>query len=57
MKIEWLVTNVTAVGSPARAERDFFGTILDFFASSGGYCGRGGTLGSGNPLFSPNNFT
>ena len=28
MKIEWLVTDVTAVGSPDRAEHDDFGMIL-----------------------------
>ena len=31
MKIEWLVTNVTAVGSPDRAERAILGMILDIF--------------------------
>ena len=33
MKIEWLVTNVTAVGSPDRAKRAILGVILagDFF--------------------------
>ena len=25
MKIGWLITNVTAAGSPSRAKRDFFG--------------------------------
>ena len=29
MKIEWLITNVTAVGSPARAHSDLFWLILD----------------------------
>ena len=28
MKIEWLVTNVTAVGSPDRAEHAILGVIL-----------------------------
>ena len=28
MKIKWLVTDVTAVGSPDRAERTIFGVIL-----------------------------
>ena len=28
MKNEWVVTNVTAVGSPARAERAILGVIL-----------------------------
>ena len=31
MKIEWLVTDVTSIGSPDRAERDIFGTILNVF--------------------------
>ena len=28
MKIEWLITGVTSVRSPARAERDILGVIL-----------------------------
>ena len=32
MKIEWLVANVTLVGSPDRAERDNLGMLLDIFA-------------------------
>ena len=31
MKIEWLVTDVTAVGSPGRAEFAIFGGNLAFF--------------------------
>ena len=31
MKKEWLITNVTAVGSPDRAEYDIFGVILGNF--------------------------
>ena len=31
MKIEWLVVDVTSVGSPDRAELDIFGVILDVF--------------------------
>ena len=31
MKREWLVTNVTAVGSPDRAERDILRMFLDVF--------------------------
>ena len=31
MKIEWLITNVTAVGPPARAKRDILGMMLDVF--------------------------
>ena len=46
MKIEWLVTDVTAVGSPDRAERAILGVILagHFLAGSGQICGRGGIL-------------
>ena len=29
MKIEWLITNATSVGPPARAEHDILGMILD----------------------------
>ena len=32
MKIEWLIANVTPVRSPARAERDILGMILDVFS-------------------------
>ena len=31
MKREWLVTNVTAVGSPDRVEHTVFGAILGVF--------------------------
>ena len=31
LKIDWLVTDVTSVGSPNRAECDIFGVILDVF--------------------------
>ena len=31
MKIEWLVTNVTSVGSPDRAEHAILGAILGIF--------------------------
>ena len=31
MKIEWLIANETAVRSPARAECDIVGVILDVF--------------------------
>ena len=44
MKIDWLVSNVTSVGSPVSAERDIFGGNLAFLASSGRFCGRGATL-------------
>ena len=46
MKLEWLVTNVTAVGSPDRAERAIFGVIWMgvFLSNPGSSCGRGATL-------------
>ena len=42
MKIKWLVTDVTAVEPPDRAERAFLGGILArrFLADSGHICGR-----------------
>ena len=33
MKIEWLVANVTTVGSPDRAKHAILGIILDIFGS------------------------
>ena len=61
MKIERFVANVTAVGSPARAEPNvlLWGRSLlgVFFVNSGHICGRGATLRYRNPLLSPNNFT
>ena len=58
MNIEWLITNVTATGSPARADWWF---ILDIFvrrlANSGRICGQGATLWSGNPFLSNWNLT
>ena len=42
MKIEWLVTDVTAVGSPVRAERAILAVILarrGRLANSGHICG------------------
>ena len=46
MKIEWLVTKVTAVKSPDRAERAIFCVILagSFLANSCHLCGPGATL-------------
>ena len=43
MKIESLVSDVTAVGSPDRAERAILGVILAerFFCQLGCICGRG----------------
>ena len=59
MKIEWLLTDVTVVGSPDRAERAILGVILAwrFLANSGRICGRGAALWCRNPLLSSNNFT
>ena len=53
MKIDWLVTNMTAVGSPGRGERAIWGggviLIGRFLANSGRICGRGETLWCENP--------
>ena len=60
MKIEWLVTNVTAVRSPDRAERASLKVVLAgrfFWTNSGRICGRGVTLWCGNTILSSNNFT
>ena len=50
MKIEWLVTNVTAIGPPGRAEHAILEVILAgrLLANSGCICGQGagGTLGT-----------
>ena len=44
-KLEWLVTDVTAVGSPDRAERGILGDGFGpFLANSGHFCGRGASL-------------
>ena len=46
IKIEWLVANVTAVGSTDRAEPAILEMILAwyFLANSGRICGGGATL-------------
>ena len=46
MKIEWLVTNVTAVRSTDKAEHVILGMVLAerCFANSGRICGRGATF-------------
>ena len=45
MKIDWLVADVTAVGSLDRAERAILGVILGvFFANLGHICSPGATL-------------
>ena len=43
MKIEWLITNVTAAGFPVGAESVFW-AILTFLTNSGRFCGRGATF-------------
>ena len=57
MKLESLVADVTAVGSPDRAERAILGMILAgyFLANKGRFCGGGGTLWCRNPLLNSNN--
>ena len=55
MKIEWLFTGVSRVGSPDRAERDILGMVLgDFWANLGRCCSQEATLLCRNPLLSPN---
>ena len=46
MKIEWLDADVTAVGSPDRAEHAILEVVLaeHFFVNSGCICGREATL-------------
>ena len=59
MNTKWLVADVTAVGSPDRAERDILGIILDNFLTNLGLtCGGWGALFDAGiyPLLSPNNF-
>ena len=59
LKIEWLVTDVTAVRSTDRAKtntlRIFFGVFWPIQAAF--ICGGGAILFSGNLFLSPNNFT
>ena len=60
MKIDWLVADVTVVGSLDRAQRAILGGIVAghvFGAKSGHICGWGATLWCRNPLFSSNKFT
>ena len=59
MKIEWLVTDATAVKSSDREERAILGVILagQFLVNLGHICGRGATLQYRNPHLSPSNFT
>ena len=53
-----MVTNITAVGSPDRAERAILEVILAglFLANSGCICGRGATVLCRNPILSSNTF-
>ena len=59
MKMQWIDINITASGSPDRAERAILGVVLAtrFLANSGRIWGRGATLWCKNPLLSSNNFT
>ena len=52
MKLEWLLTNVTAVRSPDKAECAILGVILAerFFANSGRICGREPLCDVGTPV-------
>ena len=43
MEIEWLVTKITAVGSPDRAERAILGVGV-FLANLGHFCSQGAIL-------------
>ena len=57
MKLEWLIADVTAVGSPTRAESAVFGLFLTFLADFGHFYGRGATLWSGDTTVSPKNLS
>ena len=57
MKIEWLVTDVTAVESPDRAERAIFGVILGIFGQFRPFLWWGATLWCRKPILSPNKLT
>ena len=59
MKVEWLVINVTSVGSPDIAEPAIFGVVLAgyFLAISGRSCGLGAILWCRKILLSSNNFS
>ena len=58
MKVEWLVTNVTAVGSADRAERDILGNILGiFWPIQAAIVVREPLWDLGIPFLSPTNFT
>ena len=59
VKTEWLVDDVTAVGSIDRAERAILGLFVAgrVLANPGHFCGRGATLWYRNAPLSSNNFT
>ena len=59
MKTEWLVGDVTAIGSPDRAERAILGMIVAgmVLANPGHISGRGATLWCRNLLLSSDKFT
>ena len=59
MKIEWLVADMTAIGSPDRAECASWGRFWlgVFLANPGLFCGRGATFWCRNPLLNADNFT
>ena len=48
-KVEWLITNITAVGSPAGAETVSWGDFGCFLANSGSFCAQRAMLRPGNP--------
>ena len=58
VKIKWFVTDVTAVGSPDRAERAILGVILAgrVFGQSRSFCCRRATSWQSHFLLSPNDF-
>ena len=59
MKIEWLVTDVTAVESPGRVEqRAILGMILGYFwPIQAVFVARKPLCGVGTPILSPNKLT
>ena len=58
MKTEWLVADVTVVGSLDRAKRAILGVVVAelVLANPGHFCGRGATLWCRNPVLVSNNF-
>ena len=43
-KLDWLITGVTAVGSPVSAKEEVFGSSFAYFANLGPFCGQGAIL-------------